>query len=630
MIQHVLAQMKIKPILYSLLCGGIAAALYFVSASGFLLPDTSFDLLRSADTKLMDSLTQKPRLVNPNIYVIGIDDVSLRELGAWNNWNRGIMAQMVRTLNADPAARPAVIGIDVSYFSETNPIYDDALAQAAAQGGNVVTAAEAIYSDALRHDTQGNPYVQRMSVSAVDYPYEALRQASAQGIINTVTESDGVIRNSIHKAQYQEETIYSFGYTIYREYAKLHDLPLDVQPPLDQLNRFSIPFSGLPGDYFGGSFARVLDGSIPPQMFADSIVLIGPYAPGMMDQYYTPIDSGQMMYGVEIHANIIDTILAQNFKRAEPLWAQAALLFALTVLAYWLFYLIEPKLSTLILLGLAGGYLYYVTQRYASGQIVNAIYIPIMLIFLYLYRLVYRYFTEKTKRQTAVNTFKRYLEPQVVEHLLRDGAAQERMDGTKRDIAVLFADIRGFTPMSENLETAQVVAILNEYLTLASSCIFQNKGTVDKFIGDAAMAIFNAPLDLDDYTFRAVNSALDIAAGAKSLQERLLAQFGRTIHIGIGIHCGEAIVGNIGADFRMDYTAIGDTVNTAARLEGMAKAGQILISAAVYERVKDRVQAVNLGTFCLKGKAKQVEVYLVESLMSTQGGTPALQKGDFT
>lgn len=629
MIKHVLAQVKIKPVIYSLLCGGIAAVLYFVSASGFLLPGTSFDLLRSADIKLMDTLTQSPRVINPNIYVIGIDDISLRELGAWNNWDRGIMADMVRTLNADPAARPAVIGIDVSYFSETNPVYDEALAQAAAGAGNVVTAAEVIYSDALRYDAQGEPYVQHMAVNTIDYPYSALRQASAQGIINTVTESDGVIRNSIHQAQYQGETVYSFGYTIYREYAKQHGLPTDVSPPLDTLNRFHIPFSGLPGDYFGGSFARVLDGSIPPQMFADSIVLIGPYAPGMMDQYYTPIDSGQMMYGVEIHANIIDTLLAQNFKSTEPFWVQAVLLFALTVFAYWLFYLIEPKLSAVILLVLSGGYLYYVTQRYASGWIINAIYIPIMLILLYIYRVVHRYFTEKTKRQTAVNTFKRYLEPQVVEHLLRDGAAQERMDGTKRDIAVLFADIRGFTPMSENLETSQVVAILNEYLTLASSCIFQNKGTVDKFIGDAAMAIFNAPLDLDDYTFRAVKAALDIAAGATSLQERLLEQFGRTINIGIGVNCGEAIVGNIGADFRLDYTAIGDTVNTAARLESKAKAGEILASSAVYERVKDRVKAVSLGEFSLKGKANQVEVYLVEGLMSNQGGTQALQKGDF-
>lgn len=615
MIQTATGQRRWKPVLYSLLWGGVATAVYWASAGGFLFSSMGLNLLHTVDVKSMDALTQQPRVVNPNIFVIGIDDVSLRELGAWNSWDRGLMAQLVRTLNADPTARPAVIGIDVSYFSETDPQYDEALAAAAAEGGNVVTAAEAVYTDALYHDAQGNPHVQRMSVSGIDYPYPALRRASAQGIINTATESDGVIRNSIHRAEYQEETIYSFGYTIYREYARTQGLPEELQPPLDSLNRFHIPFSGLPGDYFGGSFARVLDGSIPPQLFAGAIVLIGPYAPGMMDQYYTPIDSSRMMYGIEIHANIIDALLAQDFKRTAPLWVQALLLFVVTVVAYWLFFLIEPKLSFVILAALIGGYLLYLPWQYAAGWIVSAVYIPLVLVVLYIYRVVYRYFTEKAKRQAAVSTFKRYLEPQVVEYLLQDGAAQQRMEGEKRDIAVLFADIRGFTPMSESLETAQIVAILNEYLSLASSCIFQNKGTVDKFIGDAAMALFNAPLDLEDYTYRAVKAGLDIATGVAAMQARLLEQYGRTINVGVGIHCGEAIVGNIGADFRLDYTAIGDTVNTAARLESTAKAGQIIISEAVYARVKDRVQAISLGTVSLKGKAKPIEVYLVEKLI---------------
>ena len=606
---------KTKPILVSLLCGIVAAGLYWLSASGVLTHGTSFDALYAADVQLTDALTQKPSVVNPNIYVIGIDEDSLRELGAWNDWDRDIMAQMIQVLNADPNARPAVIGIDVSYFSETDPVHDKALADAAAQAGNVVMAAEVIYADSVQYDEQGKPFVKKMTVSAIDYPYQALRSVTSQGIINTLAEKDGVIRNSIHKAEHQGETIYSFGDTIYREYAKKHNLPLDTQPPLDPLNRYRIPFTGLPGDYFGGSFVQVLNGNISPRLFADAIVLIGPYAPGMMDQYYTPIDSGRMMYGVEIHANIIDSLLSQNFKQTVPIWVQAVVLFLITILAYWLFYLVEPKMSAVILLVMIVGYLYSVTLCYSLGWIISAIYLPIVVTLLYLYRLVYRYFTEKAKRQIAVNTFKRYLEPQVVEHLLRDDMAKQHMDSVKRDVAILFADIRGFTPMSESLQTSQVVGILNEYLSLASSAIFQQQGTVDKFIGDSVMAIFNAPLDLDDYTFRAVAAALDIAQGTKAMQAQLQERFGRTIHIGIGIHCGEAIVGNIGANFRMDYTAIGDTVNTAARLENMAQAGQILASAAVYERVKNRVQASRLGQFTLKGKANQVEVYLIEKIL---------------
>nr|MCR5354428.1 adenylate/guanylate cyclase domain-containing protein [Lachnospiraceae bacterium] len=132
--------------------------------------------------------------------------------------------------------------------------------------------------------------------------------------------------------------------------------------------------------------------------------------------------------------------------------------------------------------------------------------------------------------------------------------------------------------------------------------------------GDATMAVFNSPFNLDDYIFRAVCTAWDIAAGSAELEQKLQEKFGRSISYGIGVNCGDAVVGNIGCDFRMDYTAIGDTVNTAARLESNAKAGQILISDAVYEAVKDRVKVTEIGAIPLKGKSKEVLVYQVNEI----------------
>ena len=169
--------------------------------------------------------------------------------------------------------------------------------------------------------------------------------------------------------------------------------------------------------------------------------------------------------------------------------------------------------------------------------------------------------------------------------------------------------------MSENLEPEQVVGILNEYLALTTKSIFANKGTLDKFIGDATMAVFNAPFDLDDYIYRAVCTARDIAAGSAQLQEKLTKQFGKSISFGIGVNCGRAVVGNIGCDFRMDYTAIGDTVNTAARLESNAKPGQILISSDAYEAVKDRVEVTEVGVIPLKGKSNGVFVYQLDKVL---------------
>ena len=210
-----------------------------------------------------------------------------------------------------------------------------------------------------------------------------------------------------------------------------------------------------------------------------------------------------------------------------------------------------------------------------------------------------------------LSTFKKYVASQVVDELAKDDNFKTRLGGEKRPVAVLFVDIRGFTPLSESLMPEQVVKILNEYLALTTASILQNNGMLDKFIGDATMAVFNAPLDLDDYVFRAVQTALDMRKGSEKLAQNLQEQFGKTVSFGIGVNCGEAVVGNIGCEFRMDYTAIGDTVNTAARLESRAKPGEILISQAVYDTVKDRILAEEVGPMELKGKSNTVMVYRV-------------------
>ena len=168
--------------------------------------------------------------------------------------------------------------------------------------------------------------------------------------------------------------------------------------------------------------------------------------------------------------------------------------------------------------------------------------------------------------------------------------------------------------MSEVLKPEEVVEILNEYLSLTTQSIFNNKGTLDKFVGDATMAVFNAPLDLDDYIYRAVKTAWDMKAGSEALAEKFEKRFGRSVAFGIGVNCGDAVVGNIGCEFRMDYTAIGDTVNTAARLESNAKRGQILISQEVYDNVKDRVEVTPIGELPLKGKEVGVFIYQVDNV----------------
>ena len=169
--------------------------------------------------------------------------------------------------------------------------------------------------------------------------------------------------------------------------------------------------------------------------------------------------------------------------------------------------------------------------------------------------------------------------------------------------------------MSEVLTPEEVVEILNKYLDLTTKSVFAYGGTVDKFIGDCTMAVYNSPFDLEDYAFKAIKSALMMRSMADELEKELFDKYGRSVSFGIGINMGEAVVGNIGSKDRMDYTAIGDTVNTAERLESKAKKGQIIISDTVYESLKDRIIVEDLGILELKGKANGIHAYNVLNIL---------------
>ena len=214
-------------------------------------------------------------------------------------------------------------------------------------------------------------------------------------------------------------------------------------------------------------------------------------------------------------------------------------------------------------------------------------------------------------KRRILKEFKKYVAPQVLDQMRRDGELSIKLGGESREIAVLFVDIRGFTALSEVLSPEQVVEMLNEYLALTTEAIFANGGTLDKFIGDATMAVFNAPIALPDYEAKAVQAALDIVHGARKVNVRIKEKIGREVSFGVGVHCGKAVVGNIGCETRMDYTAIGDTVNTASRLEGKALGGQVVISEELRKRLEGRILTEPLGGMVLKGKAEPMEVHSV-------------------
>ena len=342
--------------------------------------------------------------------------------------------------------------------------------------------------------------------------------------------------------------------------------------------------------------------------------MVGAYASGMQDAYRAAIDRGQSMQGVEINANVLQSLIDGKTAVEVSKDVYAAIMFVITYLVFFLVRKQKLAFALAEMVVFIGVHLLVGRIMALNGKIITQLSAMIVFILIVVYLVVEKYLLEKLRRRKMLSTFKQYMAPQVVDKLTKGNDFEIKLGGEKRDVAVMFVDIRGFTPMSENLQPEQVVQILNEYLTLTTESIFKHNGMLDKFIGDATMAVFNAPFDLEDYLYEAVATAWDIKSGSDELGKKLMEQFGRTVSFGIGVNCGDAVVGNIGCEFRMDYTAIGDTVNTAARLESRAKPGQILISEALYKALEDRIEAEEVGEMELKGKSNKIMVYSVTAI----------------
>lgn len=577
------------------------AFLYFGTA-GFL------------DMGISDRLNQRETVTNKKIYIIGIDDKTLEQYGPVNTWSREIPAKLVSILNSAKDARPAVIGFDVIYSEEADKAADDYFAKVCGEAGNVVAAMSFSFKEQPEKDENGrivyNPYY----VDYVIEPYDSLKNEVMCGFANTFVDTDGYVRQAMAYLDHEGERKYSLSSKVYQVYQESRGEKAVLPETYGRNNRFYFTYSGKAGGYSVISMADVMDGTVDAAIFRDAVVLVGAYAVGMQDSYMPAIAHNSQMYGVEIHANIIEALL--EGKTQLPV---SPIVYALAAaILCGLFYLCSAKMrllhSAFLMTALIIFNLVFARGMYTRGRIVPTILLPVCLLVIYLLQMVRGYLSEIMRRRRVINVFKQYVAPQVVDKISKDKDFELVIGGENRHIAVLFVDIRGFTTMSESLKPEEVVEILNEYLGLTTQAIFDNGGTLDKFVGDATMAVFNAPFDLDDYIFRAVSTAWDMQSGANAIAEKFRARYGKSVSFGIGINCGNAVVGNIGCDFRMDYTAIGDTVNTAARLESNARPGQILISGEVYEAVKDRVAVTPIGEIPLKGKSNGVFVYQVDNV----------------
>ncbi|SDA49044.1 adenylate cyclase [Lachnospiraceae bacterium G11] len=600
---YILKNKTLKQLLYSLLAALVVTCL--IAGAG---------VLKSLDTRALDAWYQGPKALDGEIILIEIDDRAIDELGPYNTWGRDVMAKALEKLAVDSDARPAAVAIDALYVGETEKEKDDRLAAAAKELGCVITATHANIGTKAVMDDDGNLKYDYNAIFDYEEPFDALREASTQGHINAMYDTDGILRHALLYVEPEGGKVYSMAFEAARAYAKANGMTIE-EPPTDAEGHYYVSFSALPGGFDDGySIVDLINGDISPDEFEGKIVYIGPYTIGLQDAYFTPVDHAKQMYGVEYQANVTQAILDGAYKTEVKNTPQAIALFIICFIAFFLFQKVKMKVSTVITVGIIGAYIgasfvFYNKKINGVGHVLHPLWIPVGVLVLYIVSIVINYVRSVIEKRRVTKTFERYVAPEIVTEILKEGIENLSLGGKTCDIAVLFVDVRGFTTMSERLTPEKVVFILNKYLTMASDCVERNKGTLDKFVGDAMMAFWGAPLAQEDAVYNAVKTAKEIVEGAARVSDELKAEIGEELRVGVGVNFGPAVVGNMGAEKHMDYTAIGDTVNTAARLEANAPGGKVYISRAVADELGDRITYTSLGaTIKLKGKAEGFEV----------------------
>lgn len=591
---------------------------FFKFLASFILALLAFALaffapFSNSDNFICDELYSRLRQTSRDIVIIRIDEQTLNELGSFTSWSRDKVADVLDFLYSSENDKPMVVGIDINFQGNMNEEADNKLVEAC-KGRDVIVPSPIVFNGKVQVDAEGISF-DFFNVGMIEKPFNELRPFVTSGFTNVFLGSDSISRYHMAAITHKGERINSFSYEVASFYAKCRGMEIkNINTDANGVFRFF--YAGKAGEFSSVSLISVLEGKIPVSEFRDKVVLIGAYATGMQDHYLTTYDVGGNMYGVEMQANIIQAILdgatAVNVNRVLY-----SVLLAIGVFIFT-YFIAGMNLWALIVLPLCGMAFHLIGGKVLSyfGLLIPQFYCFIIMLVSMAYYILDKYIVEASKRRHAMKVFGRYMDPALVEKLVSENKLEYELGGNKRDIAVLFVDIRGFTSMSESLSPEEVVGILNEYLSMVAECIFNHHGMLDKFIGDAAMAVFNAPVDLDDYKYEAVATAYDIVKRSDELSERLMKKFGKTISYGIGVHAGPAVVGNIGSSFRMDYTAIGDTVNTASRLESNAKRGEVLISESLMNDLADRIIVEEAGPMKFKGKSKEMNVYRLKGLVA--------------
>ncbi len=578
------------------------------------------------------------------IVIVGIDDKSINAIGRWP-WSRGRMAELVDRLNVMGAR---VIMLDF-ILSEPSP-QDDRLARSMKRAKNVVLPFvfdfeghspreidDAFLENAFMVVRKENLYRIHRPITATGVLLPEIRfseNSAAMGHINMFPDQDGKLRWDVLVVSYMGQLYPSIDLQVARLYKGLSPAEMTVEATnsvtlgrtvisTDPFGRMLIPYYGPHNTFPVIPALDVFEGKADPSSVRGRIVLVGPTAVGIHDKIVTPASA--IMFGVEKHANMIGAILEnQNIRfvgRVTSILTILLMGIVFTLFIVRMRAVAGTALASLFIAVLfAAGYVLF----FKWGLWIDISYAGNAIIVIYFVATAYRYATEERYARQIRSMFSSYVTEKIVNELIRNPDLA-RLGGERREVTILFSDVKGFTTFSERHSPEDVVAILNEYLTEMTNIIIRWDGTLDKFVGDMIVAFWGAPLNQPNHAELAIKCTLHMKQRLGELKENWLRQGRVPLEAGFGLNTGEVLVGNIGAEGKkMDYTVIGDNVNLSSRVEGLTRkyGSEIIITEATLNRIRDLIAAGKFGHLLIrgldivtvKGKAEPVRIYEVASL----------------
>lgn len=592
----------------------------------------------------------RPSTRRTDIVIVALDEKSLEEYGRWP-WSRTLTARLVQAVSA---GRPRAIGIDIFFSEPESPAADAALAAAVKGAGNVVLPV--VFSDVAKGTTPPTAgqndllwdaaFMEVKSVAGIawkEWAVEGMRPltprpeiakaAAALGHVSSHPDMDGVMRWEILALKYGDDAYPSLALQIARLASGMRQEDLGLYGgsnirfgerfiPTDLSNRVLVNYYGREGSFPYISAADILSGRVKQGTLAGKVVLIGTSALATYDQKVSPFSAD--MPGVEKNATVVENILANRFMSKSPGVIELSVIFCTAILLTLLLPRLSARNGVIVGFALMGCYLVAAEVTCLGGVWLSLIY-PLgnMAVILTAQTVSKLLFEEKQSRQIRA-MFSSYVTERLVTEMIRN-PDMAQLGGQKREVTVLFSDVKSFTTYSENHQPEEVVAILNEYLGAMTDVVLKWEGILDKFIGDAIVVFWGAPMKQEDHAERAIRCALEMQERLDQLRIKWEAEGKTPLAAGIGLNTGEAIVGNIGAGGKkMDYTVIGDHVNLGARVEGLTRRydARILMTEYTLAKVRPGIDAglfrgvsiLGIERVIVKGKDTPVGIFSLNPL----------------